>query len=379
MDKLPRIGVLGGGQLGRMLQQVATRWNWPVFCMDSNPDSPAALYSDYFTTSDINSYEDVMSFGADKDILTIEIEHVNIEALFDLQKAGKEIHPNPTALSLIKNKCKQKDYYKANQIPTSPHSNFDSRLEALSLFDLGQIKLPCIYKSAELGYDGKGVRLISIRQDIEELPDLPGLFEEKINIIAEIALSGCANEAGELVFFEPVTMIFDPESHILSDVYCLPGELDKYRSELENIATKLMKGLGIKGLLAVEFFVDQEGKLMVNEIAPRPHNSMHHTIENCMTSQFEQHLRGIANMPLGSTSTLLPAIMFNIIGKSERLIDADWPGFRESLNIPGCHIHLYDKKMSKPGRKMGHITLTGNNMNNLKENLEKVKNTFDHE
>ncbi|HQW56916.1 MAG TPA: ATP-grasp domain-containing protein [Saprospiraceae bacterium] len=379
MDKLPRIGVLGGGQLGRMLQQVATRWNWPVFCMDKSTDSPAALYSEYFTTGDINSYDDVMAFGGDKDILTVEIEHVNIEALFDLEKAGKEIHPNPTALSLIQNKCKQKDYYKANLIPSSPHFNFDSRLEAIDLFDKGIIKLPCIYKSAELGYDGKGVRLISNRQDIEELPDLPGLFEEKINIKAELALSGCANADGELVFFEPVTMTFDPETHILSDVYCFPGALEKYRPELENIATKLIKGLAIKGLLAVEFFLNQEDQLIVNEIAPRPHNSMHHTIENSTTNQFEQHLRGIGNMPLGLTSTLTSAIMFNIIGRSEKLVEADWPGFRECLNIPGCHIHLYGKKVNKPGRKMGHITLTGNDMTSLKENLKKVKNTFDHE
>lgn len=371
-----KIGVLGGGQLGRMLMQVATRWNWEVFCMDKAVDAPAALYQKFFHQGDILHYDDVIAFGADKDIITVEIEHVNIDALETLQAMGKKVHPNPEALRTIKNKSFQKEYYAKNNIPTPAFVPFETKNGALKIFQNLPFDLPCIYKTAEFGYDGKGVRTIKSISDLDSIPDIPGFFEEKINIAQEIAISGCANENGELKFFSPVDMRFDEKNHILTEVYSDFNTASEYREELEDIGTKLIMRLGIIGLLAIEFFITKEGKILVNEIAPRPHNSMHHTIENCYTSQFEQHLRGLGNVPLGSTNIIKPAIMYNIIGKEGQATLPYWPGLNQTYSIEGCYVHFYGKGINKPGRKMGHVTLIGEDMNSLSEKLDLIKKIF---
>jgi 5-(carboxyamino)imidazole ribonucleotide synthase len=376
MNRKLRIGVLGGGQLGRMLQEVSARWNWEVYCMDKSPDSPAALYYKYFHQGDIMNYEDVLSFGADKDILTVEIEHVNIEALEQLEASGTKVHPNPAALKIIKNKSLQKNYYIANDIPCPIFVEFSNKSEALDKFNALPFSIPCIYKSAEFGYDGKGVRTIRSIEDVHTLPDMPGFFEERIDISREIAISVCANEKGEISFFTPVIMQFDEENHILSEVYSDYDTESTFRSEMEAIGTKIVNGLGICGLLAIEFFISKENKLWVNEVAPRPHNSMHHTIENCYTSQFEQHLRGISNLTLGSTRMIKPAIMYNIIGKEGQATVLYWPEMSKIYNIEGCYLHLYGKTINKPGRKMGHVTLIGDDMPILEHKLEILKKIF---
>ena len=379
MISMPKVGVLGGGQLGRMLLQSATRWGWEVTCMDTMDDSPAALFKDHFVPGNIKDYEDVVRFGRQQDIITVEIEHVHIDALRALKKMGKTIHPDPEALHMIKHKGRQKEFYRRHDLPTADFVTFSSRAEALALFDNLPFGLPCIYKAAEGGYDGKGVRTIRNQTDVRELPDTDGLFEERIEIAAELAYSGCMNASGQFAGFYPVTMEFDTADHILSTVYCDTEQLQELKQYLEEITHTIMSLTSICGLLAVEFFLTSGGKILINEIAPRPHNSMHHTIENCVTSQFEQHLRGIMNLPLGSTEILCPAIMHNIIGdRTEN--NVIWPEMLSWLDARHCKLHLYGKKAMKPGRKMGHLTLVSKDWEHLLSLSAQIrKNQCDNE
>lgn len=377
MSAIPKVGILGGGQLGLMLLQASTQWNWPVCCMDISDESPAALYKNSFTIGDIHNYDDVIAFGLDKDIITVEIENVNIEALKTLQAKGKKIHPNPDALFIIKNKCRQKEFYRQHFIPTADFVVFNDKKEAIAKFNELTFTLPCIYKAAEGGYDGKGVRNIRDITDVLALPDAPGLFEERVEIQAELAYSGCRNEQGDFRGFHPVQMEFDQADHILSVVYCNPEQLHNEKVKLEKICHQIMSLLQISGLLAVEFFLTKEGEIYVNEIAPRPHNSMHHTIENAVTSQFEQHLRGIMNFPLGKTEVLSPAIMYNLVGNRTES-NVQWNEIAGWLATENCKIHLYGKKVMKPGRKMGHLTFVGQDWESLLKSLKEIKNQHLH-
>lgn len=373
-----KIGVLGGGQLGRMLQEVAQRWNMPVYCMDDSENAPAALYRDFYTMGNIRDYHDVLAFGQDKDVITIEIEHVNLEALIALEKQGKEIHPNPRALKIIKNKNRQKNYYKDNNIPIPRFMDFNDLREALEEFPNWPYELPCIYKAAEMGYDGRGVRTMYHLDNVHDLENLPGAFEEKIDIKVEVAVMLAANPSGEIVIYPPVSMHFDEEDHILSEVY-YPGETDQeLTDQMNEIAMTIMKDLKICGLCAFEFFISKDNKVLLNEIAPRPHNSMHLSMDNAITSQFEQHLRGISDLPLGTTVMEKPAIMYNILGAEGDKGKASWQGWETILSLPGAKVHLYGKTDIKPARKMGHINITGDKPQELKDKLEIIKAHFKH-
>jgi len=371
-----KIGILGGGQLGRMLQEVAQRWNMPVTCMDNSDDSPAALYRDHFVKGDIRNYEDVLNFGQDKDVITIEIEHVNLDALKKLESQGKEVHPNPRALDIIKNKNKQKEFYKELGIPIPNFLTFEDQREALENFDQWPYALPCIYKCAEMGYDGKGVRTIYNKDNVYDLEDIPGAFEERVDIDIEIAVMIAANPKGQVVLYPPVAMYFDEENHILSEVH-YPYEINTEQLRLMNdIATKVISELKICGLCAFEFFITKKGEVLLNEIAPRPHNSMHISMNNAVCSQFEQHLRAVSDLPLGSSEMHSEGIMYNIIGENDDKGIAVWNGWKEVLSIENAFVHLYGKTIIKPARKMGHINITGDHMETLRSNLEKVKTYF---
>mgnify|MGYP000851799070 CR=1 FL=1 len=371
-----RIGILGGGQLGRMLQEVAQRWNMPVYCMDSSDDAPATLFNGFYTQGDIRNYEDVMAFAQDKDVITIEIEHVNLQALNELQALGKEIHPNPNALEIIKNKNTQKEFYKKLSIPVPEFTTFENKTQALEVFAKWKGKLPCIYKSAEMGYDGKGVRTIHSMDDVHELDDIAGAFEDKIDIGIEVAVMLAANPDGQLAVYSPVAMHFDHDNHILSEVH-YPYELPEAQVyEMNSIAKKIMLELKLCGICAFEFFITNDGKVFLNEIAPRPHNSMHLSIDNAVCSQFEMHLRAISNLPLGSTKMNTPGIMYNVIGEEGDKGNSDFDGWHQTLNEAGVYVHLYGKTTIKPARKMGHINIVGDDVKLLKDKLEIVKSNF---
>lgn len=371
-----KIGILGGGQLGRMMQEVAQQRNMPVWCLDKGHDYPAALYRDYYVVGDILNYDDVMQFGEDKDVITVEIEHVNLDALKALQNNGKEVHPNPNALGIIKNKNSQKKFYADNKIPIPLFTAFQSKDEAIRVFPEWENRLPCIYKSAEMGYDGKGVRTIRNLQDVHELDDIAGAFEEKIDIQVEVAVMIVRSTKGEHVIFPPVAMYFDENNHILSEVHfpckISSGQLDT----MNEIAINVTKSLDICGLCAFEFFISTNGDVVLNEIAPRPHNSMHISMNNSISSQFDQHLRAISGMPLGKPTMEKSGIMYNIIGRNEDYGDVNWDGWKQILSLESVFVHLYGKTIIKPARKMGHINIVGSDFKEIQQKLVIVKENF---
>ncbi|MCO6460745.1 MAG: 5-(carboxyamino)imidazole ribonucleotide synthase [Saprospiraceae bacterium] len=373
---LKKIGILGGGQLGRMLQEVAQKMNLPVWCMDKTKDSPAALFRDFFVQGDILNYDDVINFSADKDIITVEIEHVNLDALKELESQGKEVHPNPHALGIIKNKNKQKEFYSDLGIPVPIYWNFSDKNEALEIFSQWRDKVPFIYKSAEMGYDGKGVRTIRLQQDVEDLDNVAGSFEEKINIEIEVAVMIARSTNGKYVIYPPVGMYFDEGNHILSEVH-YPIQLSSdWIAQMNDIAVKVTESLNICGLCAFEFFITTQGQVILNEIAPRPHNSMHISMNNAVCSQFEQHIRAISGLPLGSPVMDKKGIMYNIIGKDTDFGPTNWIGWENVLGMENVFIHLYGKSVIKPARKMGHINIVGEGFTQLKEKLHIIKDQF---
>lgn len=373
---LKKVGILGGGQLGRMLQEAAQRWNMPVYCMDKGTDGPAALYRSFYREGNILDYDDVMAFGKDKDVVTIEIEHVNLQALEELEKAGKSVHPNPRALGIIKNKNRQKSFYRSIGVPVPAFTTFENKTEALALFPQWKDKVPFIYKSAEMGYDGKGVRTIRSIDDVYDLDDIAGAFEQRIDIAIEVAVMIATSTDGSSVIYPPVAMYFDEENHILSEVHYPYRITDKQLEEMNSIAVKVTQSLAICGLCAFEYFISREGQVVLNEIAPRPHNSMHISMNNAVCSQFEQHLRAITGMPLGSPEMLLAGIMYNILGEEDDNGRADWQGWEQVLSITNAFVHLYGKTTIKPSRKMGHINIVGHDYETLKSRLEIIRTHF---
>jgi 5-(carboxyamino)imidazole ribonucleotide synthase len=345
-----KIGILGGGQLGKMLCLAAADWDLNISVLDPDPNCSARTYCTHYTQGHFNDFDKVMSFGASLDILTVEIEHVNTAALRELQKQGKIVHPDPALLELIQDKSKQKKWYVENDIPTEV---FDYQ----SFKNSKPTHYPIIWKATTGGYDGKGVALLENEADFDKMPDTPYLLEAKTDIDKEIAVMVARNSDGEVVTYPPVEMIFDKEANLLDYQLC-PASLDKKTEKKARLLAEiLIKKLELCGLLAVEMFLNKQGTLLVNEIAPRPHNSGHHTIETVETSQFEQHLRAILNLPLGSTRLLSPSVLLNIVGDKAHTGLAKYEGFDLMFKTAGAHLHLYGKAITKPFRKMGHLTI----------------------
>ena len=310
-----RIGILGGGQLGKMVLDVSNKWGLDVFVLDPNKNCPSSKLCNRFFEGDLMDYETVVEFGKLSDIITIEIENVNVEALIALEKKGILVYPQSNVLKTVQNKCTQKLFYSQHDIPTAPFDNFES-LEALKDAILrGSVSFPFIWKSATLGYDGYGVKVIRSNQDVEKLSKGACLAEEKIVIAYEISVIVCRNPSGEVALYPPVEMEFHPEAnqveYVLSPARISP-DLSKAAKDL---ALKVSYAFKHVGLLAVEMFITSEGDLLVNEVAPRPHNSGHYSIEASYTSQFEQHIRAILDLPLGATENKTAGVMVNLVGK----------------------------------------------------------------
>jgi 5-(carboxyamino)imidazole ribonucleotide synthase len=348
-----KLGILGGGQLGRMLIQQAINYNVTVKILDPDPEAPCRKLCDEFTAGSLGDYETVYNFGKTVDLLTIEIEKVNVDALDQLEKEGVVVYPQPRIIRLIQDKGLQKQFFKENEIPTADFQIVNS-LEQLKQSD---IPFPYIQKLRRDGYDGKGVYRVNDLAALDNAFTAPSLVEKLIDFEKEIAVIVARNPDGEVKCFPMVEMEFNPEANLVEFLIApstLPFEVHQ---EAESIAKRIAESLKIVGLLAVEMFLDQHGKILVNELAPRPHNSGHQTIEGNTVSQFEQHLRAIFNQPLGNTDCLNNAIMVNILGEAGHEGPAVYQGIEKVLNQPGVYIHLYGKAITKPFRKMGHVTI----------------------
>lgn len=367
-DKL-RIGVLGGGQLGRMMIQSAINYNLTICCLDPDANAPCKFIANEFTKGSLTDYDTVYKFGKDKDLITIEIENVNVEALKALQKEGKKVFPQPEVIELIKDKGLQKMFYQRNDIPSPDFFLVENKSQIEKYRDF----FPFFQKLRTGGYDGKGVVKLGHPNKIEHAFEAPSVLERLVDFEKEISVIVARNESGEMKCFPAVECEFNPEANLVEFLFS-PANIKKaVEKQAYEIATKVAEKLGIVGLLAVELFVTKDGKVLVNEVAPRPHNSGHQTIEGNYTSQFEQHLRAILNLPLGDTGITKPSVMINLLGEKNHEGKAKYEGLEDAIKYKGVYIHLYGKLTTKPFRKMGHVTVIDDDLTLAKKKAISVK------
>jgi len=367
-----KIGILGGGQLGRMLLQASANYVVETFVLENDEHCPAAHLCNHFVKGDIKDFETVYNFGKNLDALTIEIEAVNVEALEKLEAEGVKIYPKPSAIKIIKNKITQKEFYKENEIPTAEFrvTNSSGDLNYHSSF------LPAVHKLGEGGYDGKGVQVLKNEKEIGKGFNAPSVLEKMVDIKKEIAIIVAMNDKNETAFFPPTEMIFDQVLNLL-DYQLSPAQITKEIFwKVEAIAQKLAKALNSPGLFAVEMFIDKNNDVLVNETAPRVHNSGHHTIEANYCSQYDMLWRIMLGYPLGNTDPILPSSIVNIIGSEGCNGEAKYEGLDEVLKMDNVFVHLYGKTQTKPGRKMGHVTIISKEYQELTYKAHKIKNTL---
>jgi 5-(carboxyamino)imidazole ribonucleotide synthase len=366
---LPRVGILGGGQLGRMLLQAAANYPVETFVLENDDSCPAASLCHHFTKGDIRNFDDVYAFGKGLDALTIEIENVNTDALDKLESEGIRIFPKPSVLKIIRNKILQKEYYKQFEIPTAEFK-VTQKLSELNEFEEF---LPAVHKLGEGGYDGRGVQLLRTKEDMSKGFDSPAVLEKMVAIDKEIAQMIVVNEKGDTAIYPPVEMVFDQYLNLLDYQLC-PAKLEQNIGwKIEAIALSVVRNFKSPGIFAVEMFVNKKGDVLVNETAPRVHNSGHHTIEAHYSSQFDMLWRVILNYPLGNTNAILPSIMVNVIGSEGQSGEVNYEGLEEVLKIENAFVHLYGKKQTKPGRKMGHVTILSSDKQDLLHKANKIK------
>jgi 5-(carboxyamino)imidazole ribonucleotide synthase len=363
------LGVLGGGQLGRMLIQSAINYNQDIYILDPDSNAPCKDISQKFTVGSLKDFDTVYAFGQACDVITVEIENVNTEALEKLRSEGKQVYPQPEILRLIQDKRAQKQFYQQHGIPTAEFILTADKADVIHNSGF----LPAVNKLGKEGYDGRGVQILRTEADLEKAFDAPGLLEKLIDFEKEIAVTVARNESGELVAYPAVECAFHPTANLVEFLFA-PAEISKEVEEkAQEIAKDVILKLGMVGILAVEMFVTKSGEVLVNEIAPRPHNSGHHTIEANFTSQFEQHLRAVMNWPLGNPDLRCPAAMINLLGEEGYSGQVLIEGQEEALAEKGVYIHMYGKKLTKPFRKMGHVTILDENVDNLKERANRIK------
>jgi 5-(carboxyamino)imidazole ribonucleotide synthase len=364
------IGILGGGQLGRMLIQAGMDLNLKFNVLDPDAQAPCRDIA-HFTHGKLTDYETVMRFGVSSDLITIEIENVNTLALKDLQQQGKLVYPQPQIIELIQDKRTQKEFYQKHQIPTAEFILTENQQEVVK----NAAFLPAVNKLGREGYDGRGVQILRSEQDLAKAFDAPGFLEKLVPFEKEISVIVARSANGEVKTFPPVEMVFHPEQNLVEYLFS-PATISAAVSAKANaIATQIIEKLNMIGLLAVEMFV-MDDNVLVNEIAPRPHNSGHQTIEGNITSQYDQHLRSILGLPLGDTSLKIPSAMVNLLGEAGFTGAAVYEGIEQVLALEGAHVHLYGKAITKPFRKMGHVTIVDHDRERLMEKAKFVKHTL---
>ena len=367
-----KLGMLGGGQLGRMFIQEALNYDVHVHCMDPDKDAPCKTIASSFTVGQLTDYDQVMQFGQDKNVLTVEIEHVNVLALLDLEKQGVRVFPQPRVLAIVQDKGLQKQFYSEHHIPTAPFRLVESKAALVNELPT----MPFVLKLRKGGYDGKGVQIIRSESDLETCFDAPCIVEEMIPFSKELSVIVARNEAGQTAVYPTVECEFSPTANLVEFLFS-PAEVSpEIEQKATQLAVEIIDKLEMVGLLAVELFLTETGDLLVNEIAPRPHNSGHHTIECALTSQFEQHMRSILNAPLGNTALVSPGVMINLLGEPGYEGIAQYSGLNEVMQWSGVKVHLYGKHFTKPLRKMGHVTIYGAELDQVKAVGRKVSETL---
>ncbi len=364
-----KIGILGGGQLGRMLLQSAANYHVETFVLESGATPPASSLCHHFIEGDIRDFDAVYAFGKKVDVLTIEIENVNVEALFKLEAEGVRVVPSTAVLQTIKDKGLQKQFYRDHGIPTADFILTENEEDA----KLQTAYLPAAHKLRTGGYDGKGVSILKSEADIEKAFKEPSVLEKLVDIDKEIAVMVARDHNGGMAVYPPVEMVFDPKYNLV-DMLVSPADITpEQTAEVQRVARMVIDALGSAGVFAVEMFIDKSGQVLVNETAPRAHNSGHQSIEGNYSSQYDMQMRVLQQLSLGSTETILPSLMLNLIGEEGHSGPVRYQGLDEALQIQGVYIHLYGKHETKPGRKMGHMTILGKNKNDLLEKARSLK------
>ena len=371
-----KLGVLGGGQLGRMLLAETQKMDIHTSILDKSKDAPCAEICNRFVEGDLLDFDAVYNFGKSVDVLTIEIENVNLDALDKLEGEGLTIFPKPKDLRVIQSKARQKNFYKDNNIPTADFSHYAYLQELIHSYENDIIDFPFVWKSARFGYDGKGVKIVKNYEDLTSLPDVECIAEKLIPFKNELAVIVARNEKGETTTYPVVEMEFHPEANQVEYVIC-PARIESQVAEkARQTALDVASKMDFVGLLAVEMFQTTDNQILVNEVAPRPHNSGHYSIEASYTNQFEQHLRSILNLPLGNTESKVAGIMVNLVGDEGFSGDVVYENIEEVLKIEGVTPHIYGKKETRPFRKMGHVTIVNKDVNKAREIAQKVKETI---
>ena len=371
-----KLGVLGGGQLGRMLLTETQKYDIHTAILDASPEAPCAQICNEFHIGNLLDFDAVYNFGKQVDVLTIEIEHVNIEALHKLEEEGLKIYPQPAVIEIIQHKGKQKDFFVENQIPTSPHKRFSNKTALLDAHQKSPMQFPFVWKSAQFGYDGTGVKVVRTENDLQNLADTDCITEELIPFKNELAVIVARNLNGEIKTYPVVEMEFHPEANQVEYVICPARIDDTVANKAREIALNVAKSFEFIGLLAVEMFQTEDDTILVNEVAPRTHNSGHYSIEASYTNQFEQHLRTVLNLPLGNTDSKVAGIMVNLVGEEGFTGDVVYENIEKVMQIDGVTPHIYGKKTTKPFRKMGHVTVVDKDINKARKTAQKVKETI---
>jgi len=352
-----KLGIIGGGQLGKMLLQVTSKLNIKTNILDSSPDSPCKNLCNEFSLGKLMDYDTIYKFGKKCNVITYEIEHINVEALLKLESEGVVVNPSPSILKIIQNKNTQKKFFLKNNVPTANFWHFSSKNEFKLFLSNDEISFPCVWKKTKFGYDGFGVKILKSIDDISELPDSEFIIEEYIPFQKELATTIARNDSGQVEVFPIVEMSFNDESNQVEYVICPAQISSENMIQAKKTALSVSKSFGHTGILAVEMFLTKDNKVLVNEVAPRPHNSAHYSIEACMSSQFDQHIRSILNLPLGCSKSNINAIMVNLVGEKNFSGLVNYKGLEESMKFDNVSVHIYGKSETKPNRKMGHATI----------------------
>jgi 5-(carboxyamino)imidazole ribonucleotide synthase len=371
-----KLGILGGGQLGKMLLVETRKFDIQTLVLDPSEEAPSQFGCNQFFIGSLMDFDTVYQFGKKVNLLTIEIENVNLEALDQLEAEGLAIYPSPKTLRLIQNKGRQKDFYVENGIPTSPHKRFSSRIDLKLAIEKNEFGFPFVWKCAQFGYDGNGVKIVRSENDLLNLPEVECIAEEMVAFKNELAVIVTRSVSGEVKTYPVVEMEFHPEANQVEYVIC-PARIDgRVAQKATEIALHVSKSFNHIGLLAVEMFQTSTDEILVNEVAPRPHNSGHYSIEASYTSQFENHLRAILNLPLGKTASKVAGIMVNLVGAEGYSGSVVYENIENIMAIDGVTPHIYGKRETRPFRKMGHVTIVNEDMTEARKIAEEVKNSI---
>ena len=371
-----KLAILGGGQLGKMLLYETRKFDIQTLVLDPNPEAPSRLAANFFQQGDLMDYDTVYHFGKRADIVTFEIEAVNVDALEQLEAEGITVYPSPKTLRKIQDKGVQKDFYTEKNIPTAPYKKYPNLADLKLALTANQSSFPFVWKSTQGGYDGKGVQVVRSQEDLEKLVDTPCIAERMIPFKNELAVIVVRSPKGEVKTYPVVEMEFHPEANQVEYVIC-PGRIDdKVATKAREVATQVSEAFEHVGLLAVEMFQTEDDEILVNEVAPRPHNSGHYSIEGSYTNQFEQHLRAILNLPLGETESKIGAVMVNLVGAEGHSGDVYYEKIEDIMALKGVTPHIYGKRETRPFRKMGHVTIVNSDLSEARNIAEQVKNAI---